>query len=175
MSETYTFEEFKGIIERLRAEDGCPWDREQTHASLKPCMSEEAAEVISAVNIYDRTGNSENLAEELGDVLLQVVMHAVIAEEEGIFTMDDVITGVSEKMIRRHPHVFGKIQVSDSGEVLKNWDEIKKKEKTGKEWVDRELPDAVSEVKRHLDRVLEKHEEKVRANAANAVKTPNIP
>ena len=115
------------------------------------------------------------MAEELGDVLLQVVMHSVIAEEEGIFTMDDVITGVSEKMIRRHPHVFGKVQVSDSGEVLKNWDEIKKKEKTGKEWVDRELPDAVSEVKRHLDRVLEKHEEKVRANAANAVKTPNIP
>lgn len=170
MKEKYTFEDFKQIIERLRAKDGCPWDREQTHASLKPCMAEEAAEVISAINIYDTTGNSENLAEELGDVLLQVVMHAVIAEEEGIFTMDDVLKGISEKMIRRHPHVFGETEVSGSGEVLKNWDEIKKKEKSGKEWMDSGLPAAISEMKGCLDKVLEKSRKKLCANAVNAHK-----
>lgn len=169
MKEKYTFEDFKRIIERLRAKDGCPWDREQTHASLKPCMVEEAAEAVSAINIYDSTGNSENLAEELGDVLLQVIMHAVIAEEEGIFTMDDVLKGISEKMIRRHPHVFGEIEVSSSGEVLKNWDEIKKEEKSGKEWIDRNLPEAVGEMKNCLDRVLEKREKKLCANAVNSV------
>ena len=168
MKDTYTFDDFKKIVEKLRSEEGCPWDREQTHASLKPCLAEEAAEVISAINIYDATGNSENLAEELGDVLLQVVMHAVIAEEEGIFTMDDVISGISEKMIRRHPHVFGETQVSDSGEVLKNWDEIKKQEKKGKEWVDRELPSAIDEVMQQLDGILEKRRK-------NAVKSANIP
>lgn len=167
MKKAYTFDDFKKIIERLRAEDGCPWDREQTHASLKPCLTEEAAEVLSAVNIYDATGNSENLAEELGDVLLQVVMHTVIAEEEGIFTMEDVISGVSEKMIRRHPHVFGETEVSDSGEVLRNWDEIKKQEKKGKEWVDRELPAAVEEMRVQLGGVLDKRRE-------NAAKTANI-
>lgn len=178
MNKKYTFDDFKEIIKRLRAEDGCPWDREQTHASLKPCMAEEAAEVFSAINLYDSTGNSENLAEELGDVLLQVVMHAVIAEEEGLFTIDDVIRGISEKMIRRHPHVFGETEVSGSGEVLRNWDEIKKKEKAGKEQVDEDLQGAVNEMKECLDRALQKREKKLCKNAGNAVnmglKAPNI-
>ena len=93
---------------------------------------EEAAEVIAAIRIYNQTGNAENLREELGDVLLQVVMHARIAEEEGLFTMEDVVNEVAEKMVRRHPHVFGTVQADDSQQVLKNWEEIKKKEKEGK-------------------------------------------
>ena len=106
------FDELKGVVARLRAEDGCPWDREQTHSSLKPECIEEAAEVICGINVLEETGNPENLKEELGDLLLQVVMHAQIAEEEGLFTMDDVIREVSRKMIRRHPHVFSDVNVS---------------------------------------------------------------
>ena len=94
---------------------------------------EEAAEVIGGINILERTGNAENLKEELGDLLLQVVMHAQIAKEEELFTLEDVIRGISEKMIRRHPHVFGTTAVSDSEEVLVNWAEIKKQEKEGEE------------------------------------------
>ncbi len=97
------FEMFQDIIARLRAKDGCPWDREQTHASLKAAGIEEAAELLCGINIFEETKNAENLQEELGDLLLLVVMHAQIAEEEGLFTMDDVIQGISDKMIRRHP------------------------------------------------------------------------
>ena len=128
----YTYEDFLKIIETLRSENGCPWDKEQTHMSLRPCLMEEAAEVMAGIRILEQTGNSENLQEELGDVLLQVVMHAQIAKEEGLFTMEDVVNEVSEKMVRRHPHVFGEITVSGSGQVLQNWEEIKKKEKAGK-------------------------------------------
>ena len=145
------FENFQQIIARLRAEGGCPWDREQTHVSLKPACIEEAAEVICGINILDQTGDPDNLKEELGDLLLQVVMHAQIAEEEGLFTMDDVIKGVSEKMIRRHPHVFGETAVADSGEVLENWEKIKKQEKSGKEWTADYLPDAFEEAKKLID------------------------
>lgn len=128
----YTYEDFLEIIRTLRSEDGCPWDREQTHASLRPCMTEEAAEVVAAVRIYEKTGRFEDLREELGDVLLQVVMHACIAQEEGLFTMEDVVNEVAEKMVRRHPHVFGEVQADTSAQVLQNWDEIKKEEKAGK-------------------------------------------
>lgn len=135
MKNKYGFEDFVRIIERLRAKDGCPWDREQTHDSLRSCMMEEAAEFVSSVRIYHESGSAENMREELGDILLQVVMHSVIAEEEGLFTLGDVIEEVSEKMIRRHPHIFGEVQVDSSEEVLQNWDEIKKKEKEGKSWI----------------------------------------
>lgn len=135
MQEKYSFEDFVKIIERLRAKDGCPWDREQTHDSLRPCMMEEAAEFVSSIRIYHESGSAENMREELGDILLQVVMHSVIAEEEGLFTLEDVIEEVSEKMIRRHPHIFGEVHVDSSEEVLQNWDEIKKKEKEGKSWI----------------------------------------
>lgn len=144
-------EKFKEIIARLRAEDGCPWDREQTHSSLKAACIEEAAEVIGGITILEETGNSDNLKEELGDLLLQVVMHAQIAEEEGLFTLDDVIQGVSDKMIRRHPHVFGQEVVSDSGEVLTKWADIKKEEKVGKEWTESYLPGAFDEAKELID------------------------
>ncbi len=139
----YTYEDFIGIIKTLRGENGCPWDREQTHMSLRPCMAEEAAEVAAAIRIYDSTGSSENLREELGDVLLQVVMHSCIAEEEGLFTMEDVVSEVAEKMVRRHPHVFGDVLAKTSGQVLQNWEEIKRREKEGKTQIQtplREIP-----------------------------------
>ena len=132
MEKKYTFDDFIDIVATLRAPDGCPWDQEQTHHSLKPCMMEEAAEVLAAIRILDTTGEPDNLREERGDVLLQVVMHSQIAREEGHFTLEDVIDEVSAKMIRRHPHVFGEQEVSSADHVLRNWDEIKKKEKEGK-------------------------------------------
>jgi len=121
----YSFEEFMDIIRKLRSKDGCPWDREQTHESLKGCLLDECYETIEAIDNKDK----DNLCEELGDVLLQVAMHSIIAEETGDFTIDDVIDSEAEKMIRRHPHVFGDIAVSNSEEVIRNWDEIKKQEK----------------------------------------------
>lgn len=145
------FEKFQEIIARLRAKDGCPWDREQTHTSLKPACIEEAAEVIGGINILEQTGNADNLKEELGDLLLQVVMHAQIAQEEGLFTMDDVIQEISDKMVRRHPHVFGSETASDSDEALTKWADIKKKEKAGKEWTESYLPGAFEEAKELID------------------------
>lgn len=129
LDDNYTFEEFLEIIARLRSENGCSWDREQTHESLRPCIMEECAELTAAIRIYKETGDYANLQEELGDVLLQVVMQSQIAREEGLFTIEDVIQGISSKMVRRHPHVFGEVQVENSQQVLKNWEEIKKKEK----------------------------------------------
>ena len=116
------FYEFCDIIEKLRAPGGCPWDREQTHESLKKHLIEEAYEAADAID----EGNPMDIADELGDVLLQVVMHAQIGKEEGTFDIYDVTDKVSRKMIERHPHVFGDISVKDSDEVLTNWEEIKK-------------------------------------------------
>ncbi|MBP3475686.1 MAG: MazG family protein [Lachnospiraceae bacterium] len=139
----YSYEELLEIIKVLRSENGCPWDKVQTHESLKPCMMEEAAELLASIRIYDQTGNPENMLEELGDVLLQVVMHAQIASEEGLFTMEDVVDEVSRKMVRRHPHVFGAKNADTADEALTNWEEIKKEEKKDKEWIEsplREIP-----------------------------------
>lgn len=146
MSRKYTFDEFVKIIEALRSENGCPWDKEQTHESLRSCMMEEAAELLGAIRIYKETGNAENMQEELGDILLQAVMHSVIASEEGLFTMDDVISGVSEKMIRRHPHVFGNADIHGDEALLQNWEEIKKQEKEGKSWITSPLREIPSEL-----------------------------
>lgn len=126
---TYNFSQLCGIIAQLRGEGGCPWDREQTHESLIPCMLEEAQEAVDGIRRFSDTGDGSNLCEELGDVLLQVLMHSRIAEEEGCFTLEDVIDGISRKMIRRHPHVFGDKTLSTSSEVLLSWEEIKKQEK----------------------------------------------
>lgn len=116
------FYEFCDIIEKLRSPGGCPWDREQTHESLKKHLIEEAYEVSDAIE----EGKSMDIADELGDVLLQVVMHAQIGKEEGTFDINDVTDLVSRKMIERHPHVFGDVSVKNSEEVLDNWEEIKK-------------------------------------------------
>ena len=119
------FYEFCKIIEKLRSPGGCPWDREQTHRSLAKHLIEEAYEAADAIE----EGDSEKMADELGDVLLQVVMHAQIGKEEGTFTIDDVTDAVSRKMIERHPHVFGEVSVSCSDEVLDNWEQIKKEQR----------------------------------------------
>ena len=126
-AEKYSFGDLVEIIAALRAPGGCPWDIKQTHQSLKECLVEESGEVIDAIDNDD----DENLCEELGDVLLQVVMHAQIAAERGSFTIDDVVQGVSEKMIRRHPHVFGNVKVSSPEESLELWKKIKEQEKSG--------------------------------------------
>ncbi|MBP3261224.1 MazG family protein [Pseudobutyrivibrio sp.] len=157
------FDELKEVVKKLRAPDGCPWDKEQTHGSLKPGVVEEAAEVVCGINIYEKTGNAENLKEELGDLLLQVVMQAQIAEEEGIFTMDDVAKGITEKLIRRHPHVFGDVKVSGTEEVLMNWEEIKAKEKEGKEDPNLYLPDAFDEAQQLIDKARERKRMKNKA------------
>lgn len=122
------FKELVELISRLRAPGGCPWDREQTHESLKPMMLEEAYEVVEAID----EGHDEELIGELGDLLLQVVFHSQIATEEDRFTIADVIERVSSKMIRRHPHVFGEDKAEDSTEVLKNWEAIKAAELAAK-------------------------------------------
>jgi len=119
------FDDFVRLIARLRAPGGCPWDREQTHASLKPMTLEEAYEVLMAID----EGTDEDLAGELGDLLLQVVFHAQIAAEEGRFGIGDVIAHVMAKMVRRHPHVFGGETASSSGEVLRNWEALKQAER----------------------------------------------
>ena len=161
----YTYEDFLEIIATLRSENGCPWDKVQTHESLKPCMMEEAVELLAAIRIYDKTGNPENMIEELGDVLLQVVMHAQIASEEGLFTMEDVVNEVSRKMVRRHPHVFGTGNADTPDEVLVNWEEIKKEEKKEKDWIEsplreipQELPSLTRAVKvlKKIDKLYEK-------------------
>lgn len=118
-------QQLRAIVARLRAPDGCPWDREQTHASLRAGLIEEAYEVVEAINISD----DANLREELGDLLLQSIFHAQIAEEEGRFNFDDVARSIAEKLIRRHPHVFGEDRCADSAEVLRKWDDIKRAEK----------------------------------------------
>jgi MazG family protein len=122
------FARFVELIARLRAPGGCPWDREQTHESLKPMTLEEAYEVVEAI---DR-GDDQELAGELGDLLLQVVFHAQLAREGGRFTIADVIEGVFEKMVRRHPHVFADHPAATPGEVLRNWEALKEEERAGK-------------------------------------------
>ena len=196
-----SFEEFCSVIARLRAPDGCPWDKVQTHASLKGGCIEEAAEVVGGINILEATGDPENLKEELGDLLLQIVMQARIAEEEGLFTMDDVIRGITDKMIRRHPHVFGRdaqagggpkgesgiqsagdrdeadagqSQKTDTPEkVLVQWDEIKRREKAGKEWMDAYLPEAFREGIELLQAAEKRKREKWAKAKENDAGSPN--
>lgn len=124
MASKDSLNELMEVVRELRSEDGCPWDRKQTHESLKPCMLEEAYEVIEAID----QGDTANLREELGDILLQVALHSVIAEEKDEFTLEEVVHEVSEKMIRRHPHVFGTSEENSIDGVASNWDDIKRKE-----------------------------------------------
>jgi tetrapyrrole methylase family protein/MazG family protein len=123
--ETRGFDEFVDLIAALRAPEGCPWDREQDHMSLRRHLIEEAYETVAAIEASD----DSELADELGDVLLQVVLHAQIAAEEGRFTLDDVVARISEKIRRRHPHVFGDAQADTAAEVVTAWDAIKRDEK----------------------------------------------
>src|SRR5262245_4510484 len=144
MSETPTvaarFAALVELIARLRAPGGCPWDREQTHESLKPMTLEEAYEVLEAID----DGDDPHLASELGDLLLQVVFHSQIAAEGGRFSIGDVIDAVSDKMTRRHPHVFGGERADTPQEVLRNWEALKQAERAGKGAADASMLDSVS-------------------------------
>lgn len=128
------------IMKRLRGPDGCPWDREQDHSTLRPYVLEEAYEVVEAIDGESR----RDLKEELGDLLLQIVFHSQLGSEDGEFDISDVIRGICEKLIRRHPHVFADVDASDAGEVLKNWNAIKKAEKG--EQVDKSILSGVPNV-----------------------------
>lgn len=131
------FAAFCQIVAALRGEDGCPWDRAQTFDSLKKCMADEAGEVLAGIDRYYETGDAENFCEELGDVLLNVVLMAEMAQEKGLFTMEDVIRTVGRKMLRRHPHVFGEdarrgwdeADLAGISTLPASWDEIKALEK----------------------------------------------
>lgn len=124
----YTTDDLRAIMKLLRAEDGCPWDREQTHESIRQNFIEETYEVAEAIDNGDR----DLLREELGDVLLQVVFHAEMCEEDGEFTFDDVTDEICRKLIIRHPHIFSDVEVKGVGDVLSNWDDIKNKTKNRK-------------------------------------------
>ena len=126
---TDLLQQLKNIVSRLRSPDGCPWDREQTHISLKPLLIEETAELLDSIDDSDDYG----ICEELGDILLHIVFHAQIAEEESRFTLNDIIEGINQKLIRRHPHVFGDEIAKTPEDVLVIWQKAKKKEKGKKE------------------------------------------
>ncbi len=146
------FEDLAAVQARLRAPGGCPWDREQTHATLRTFLIEEAYEVLDAIE----SGNPEDLAEELGDLLLQVLFHADLAREAGTFDISDVITGIRDKMVRRHPHVFGDVRADTPGEVLKNWAKIKAKEKESSKREEVSTnPSILNDVPRSLPALLE--------------------
>ena len=123
--DAYSYEDLLSVVEILRSEEGCPWDREQTHESLRECRLEEAYEVAEGIDLADAV----LLEEELGDLLLQIVFHAQIEREKGSFTMDRVINGVCRKMIRRHPHIFKEESVSSAQDVVQLWESIKSEEK----------------------------------------------
>ncbi|MDF2632602.1 MAG: mazG [Caproiciproducens sp.] len=126
LKDKYNIEDMLNIMAILRSPEGCPWDREQTHKSIRSCFIEETYEVVEAID----TDDSELLQEELGDVLLQVLFHSQLESEKGSFNFSDVVDGIAKKMIIRHPHVFGDTVVSNSDEVLVNWDAIKKQTKS---------------------------------------------
>ena len=136
----YTFNDLVDIMARLRSENGCPWDRQQTTHSLLPYLVEESCEFIDAA----QDGDKEHMCEELGDVLLQVVFHAQVMKESGDFTVDDVVQGICEKMVRRHPHVFGDAHVENAAGVSRQWDKIKSSEKNNLKTAGGSVMDKVS-------------------------------
>ncbi|MCA1932596.1 MAG: nucleoside triphosphate pyrophosphohydrolase [Calditerrivibrio sp.] len=139
------FRELVNIVKKLRAPDGCPWDREQTLFSLKEHLIEEVYELVDAIDKKEII----NIKEELGDLLLHVVLHSVIAEEENYFQLNDVIKGISEKLIRRHPHVFGDVRVKDSRDVMINWERIKKDEKNRRSILE-EIPESLPSIQKAI-------------------------
>lgn len=149
------FDELVSVMARLRAPGGCPWDREQTYASLAQYLLEETYETFDAIQEADETGETHNLKEELGDVLLQVVFHSTIAAERGDFTIDEVVKGVSEKLILRHPHVFGDKNLETATDVLNNWDELKKAERTASGKIEKEKDSILDDVSQNFPALLE--------------------
>lgn len=140
---------------RLRAPGGCPWDHEQTYASLAQYLLEEAYETFDAIQEADKTGDTTNLKEELGDLLLQVVFHSTIGDERGEFTIDEVCAGVTQKLILRHPHVFGDKQLARAQDVLDNWDELKADERAASGKVEKATESILDDVPVHFPGLLE--------------------
>jgi len=159
-SETYdlmskSFDELISVMARLRAPGGCPWDHEQTYASLAQYLLEEAYETFDAIQEADKTGDTANLREELGDLLLQVIFHSTIGAERGDFTIEDVAAGVTQKLILRHPHVFGDANFARAEDVLDNWDQLKADERLASGKVEKKLDSILDEVPVHFPALLE--------------------
>jgi MazG family protein len=150
-----SFDELVSVMARLRAPGGCPWDREQTYASLSQYLLEEAYETFDAIHEADSTGDTSNLKEELGDLLLQVVFHATIGAEKGDFTIDDVADGVTQKLILRHPHVFGDAKLERAEDVLDNWDTLKANERAASGKKEKDHESILDEVPVHFPALLE--------------------
>lgn len=150
-----TFDELVSIMARLRAPGGCPWDHEQTYASLAQYLLEEAYETFDAIQEADQTGDTGHLCEELGDLLLQVVFHSTIGTEKGDFTIDDVAAGVTQKLILRHPHVFGDAKFARAKDVLDNWDKLKTNERKASGKVEKKMDSILDEVPVHFPALLE--------------------
>jgi MazG family protein len=149
------FDELIKVMARLRAPGGCPWDAEQTYASLSQYLLEECYETFDAIQETEATGDTTNLREELGDVLLQVVFHSTIAAEKGDFTIDEVTEGVTEKLILRHPHVFGEAELKTALDVLSNWDELKRAQQKASGKIEKPKESILDDVPVHFPALLE--------------------
>ena len=150
-----SFDELVSVMARLRAPGGCPWDREQTYASLSQYLLEEAYETFDAIHEADSSGDTTNLKEELGDLLLQVVFHSTIATEKGDFTIDEVADGVTQKLVLRHPHVFGDAKLERAKDVLDNWDTLKANERAASGKTAKSHGSILDEVPVHFPALLE--------------------
>lgn len=150
-----TFDELVAVMAKLRAPGGCPWDHEQTYASLAQYLLEEAYETFDAIQEADQTGDTANLREELGDLLLQVVFHSTIGAERGDFTIDDVVEGVTRKLVLRHPHVFGDKKLARAQDVLDNWDRLKADERAASGKVEKQSESILDDVPVHFPALLE--------------------
>jgi tetrapyrrole methylase family protein/MazG family protein len=150
-----SLDELIAVMERLRAPGGCPWDREQTYASLAQYLLEETYETFDAIQEADQTGDVANLREELGDLLLQVIFHATIGKEKGDFTIDDVADGIRQKLILRHPHVFGDAKIESAEAVLDNWDKLKADERKASGKKEKIKDSILDEVPVHFPGLLE--------------------
>ncbi len=149
------FDDLVVVMSRLRAPGGCPWDHEQTYASLAQYLLEESYETFDAIQEADQTGDTANLREELGDLLLQVVFHSTIGAERGDFTIDEVAAGVTQKLILRHPHVFGDTKLARAQDVLDNWDQLKADERKASGKVEKVHESILDEVPIHFPALLE--------------------
>lgn len=149
------FDELIDVMARLRAPGGCPWDREQTYASLAQYLLEETYETFDAIQEADKTGDTANLREELGDVLLQVVFHSTIAAERRDFTIDEVVSGVTQKLVLRHPHVFGDEKLEKAEDVLNNWDKLKAGERKASGKIEKPKNSILDDVTVHFPALLE--------------------
>jgi MazG family protein len=149
------FDELVAVMETLRAPGGCPWDHEQTYASLAQYLLEEAYETFDAIHEANETGDTDNLREELGDLLLQVVFHSTIGAERGDFTIDDVAEGVTKKLVLRHPHVFGEKELATAEDVLDNWDQLKADERLASGKAVKDHDSILDEVPVHFPALLE--------------------